>query len=62
MFDDQELGYIPPEELTEKLKQLNVYAREDEIYLLYKKFDKDGLDRLSYKNYLDILLPAQHAF
>lgn len=59
IFDRQNLGCIYKEDLVNGLKMnLDFFEfSSDDIYMLFKRIDKQGLGRITFKQFNDIILP-----
>ena len=59
LFDRQNLGCITAEDLMDGLRQ-NLHFGEfshDDIYMLFKRVDRNNLGRITYKQFNDLILP-----
>lgn len=58
LFDNEGKGWINPQEVKEGLKIFNVFANEDELQLLFYRYDKDQDGKLRYSEFCDSFLPT----
>ncbi|CAG9322701.1 unnamed protein product [Blepharisma stoltei] len=55
-------GHISELQLDSELRSLNVYSRQNELYLLFRHYDKDCDGKLTYSDLCDMLTPRQSEY
>lgn len=56
-FDIKGRGYITSSELERGLEELGIFPTKDEIYLFFRRNDKDSDGLLRYSDFCKFILP-----
>ena len=62
IFDISKNEEITKENFIEVCKQLNLFPTNDQIYLLYKKYDLDNDNILNYEEFCQMILPLKEEY
>ncbi|EAR90151.2 EF hand protein (macronuclear) [Tetrahymena thermophila SB210] len=62
VFDSQNKGLVTQSEFQETLSSLNIFYNIEDIFLFYRKFDKDHDGRLRFSDFIDAFLPKQKEY
>eukprot|EP00743_Colponemidia_sp_Colp-15_P002650 GILK01002872.1.p1 GENE.GILK01002872.1~~GILK01002872.1.p1 ORF type:complete len:586 (-),score=91.06 GILK01002872.1:92-1849(-) len=58
-FDTLGKGYVSASELEDGLRKHGVYTNKDELYLFFRRYDKDSDGRLRYSDFCEAFTPRQ---
>jgi len=59
-FDMSFKGTIKSQETKDAMKIYGVYPDKEELYLIMRRFDKNGAEELSFSDFANIFRPRQH--
>jgi len=62
LFDIETKGFIDKYELEDGLSLFQIFPSEKELYLLMKRFDKDGDGRIRCSDFCRMLMPIQDGY
>ena len=62
IFDVEGRGAISSSELAEGMKRFNVYPNKEELYLFFRRFDKDNDGKLKFSDFTDAFICKQQEY
>ena len=62
IFDKSNNKEIKKENFTEVCNELNIFPTDDQIFLLYKKYDLDKDNNLNYEEFSNMILPLKEEY